>query len=42
MDYTANAAGETGEPVPEGFEYNSATNPHFLTVEELRELNNRV
>jgi UDP-N-acetylglucosamine 4,6-dehydratase len=42
MDYTTNAAGETGEPVPDQFEYSSATNPHFLTVEELRELNNRV
>ena len=42
MDYTTNAAGETGEPVPDEFEYNSATNPHFLTVKELRELNARV
>jgi UDP-N-acetylglucosamine 4,6-dehydratase len=42
MDYATNAAGETGEPVPQEFEYNSAINPHFLTVEELRELNDRV
>lgn len=38
-DYTSNALGETGHPVPDGFEYNSGTNPHFLTVEELREMN---
>ncbi len=27
-----------GKPVPAGFAYNSGTNPHFLTVEELRAL----
>jgi UDP-N-acetylglucosamine 4,6-dehydratase len=27
-----------GEPVPEGFKYNSGTNPRFLTVDELRAL----
>ena len=35
-DYTVNALGEKGKPVPDGFEYNSGTNPRFLTVEELR------
>ena len=35
-DYTVNALGEKGKPVPDGFEYNSGSNPHFLTVEELR------
>ena len=39
VDYTVNGLGETGRPVPDGFEYNSGTNPHFLTVEELREMN---
>ncbi|MEL7633405.1 MULTISPECIES: UDP-N-acetylglucosamine 4,6-dehydratase (inverting) [Sporomusa] len=39
-DYTKNVMGETGKPVPDGFEYNSGTNPHFLTIEELREMNN--
>lgn len=39
IDYTINALGEKGRPVPDGFEYNSGTNPHFLTVEELREMN---
>lgn len=39
VDYTRNAIGETGNPVDDGFEYNSGTNPFFLTVEELREMN---
>ena len=38
MKYMTNALGETGKPVPDGFEYNSGTNEHFLTVEELREM----
>jgi UDP-N-acetylglucosamine 4,6-dehydratase len=25
-------------PVADGFEYNSGSNPHFLTVAEIREL----
>lgn len=39
VDYEHNAIGEIGFPVADGFEYNSGTNPHFLTVEELREMN---
>ncbi|MGZ5199580.1 MAG: UDP-N-acetylglucosamine 4,6-dehydratase (inverting) [Telluria sp.] len=35
MNYGHNALGEHGTPVPEGFEYSSGTNPHFLTVPEL-------
>ncbi len=38
-DYTTNALGETGEPVAEGFDYSSGSNPHFLSVEELRGMN---
>lgn len=39
VDYAVNAAtGATGLPVPDEFEYNSGTNPHFFTVEELRAL----
>jgi UDP-N-acetylglucosamine 4,6-dehydratase/5-epimerase len=38
-DYTKNALGEVGKPVADGFEYNSGTNPRFLTIEELREMN---
>lgn len=37
LDYTVNAIGERGEPVPQGFEYNSGNNTHFLSVEDLRE-----
>ncbi|WP_280154595.1 UDP-N-acetylglucosamine 4,6-dehydratase (inverting) [Piscinibacter sp. XHJ-5] len=39
IDYTANAAGETGRPVPAGFEYNSGSNPHFLSVGEIVRFN---
>ncbi len=39
VDYSVNALGEKGRPVSDGFEYNSGTNPHFLTVEELRAMN---
>jgi UDP-N-acetylglucosamine 4,6-dehydratase len=38
MDYKTNAIGETGKSVVENFEYSSGTNPHFLTVGELQEL----
>jgi UDP-N-acetylglucosamine 4,6-dehydratase/5-epimerase len=38
VNYDSNAIGELGIPVPDGFEYNSGTNSHFLTVRELREL----
>ena len=38
-DYTRNALDEHGSPVAEGFEYNSGTNRHFLTVSELQDLN---
>lgn len=38
-DFTVNMLGEKGKPVELGFEYNSGTNPHFLSVEELREFN---
>lgn len=39
IDYSLNAMGERGRFVPDGFDYNSGNNPHFLTVEELREMN---
>ncbi len=38
IDYTISALGEKGHSVEQGFEYNSGTNPHFLTIEELREM----
>jgi UDP-N-acetylglucosamine 4,6-dehydratase/5-epimerase len=36
VEFAQNRLGETGKPVPSGFEYNSGTNPQFLTVQELR------
>lgn len=38
VDYTENLLGEKGQPVAQGHEYNSGTNPHFLTVSELKEM----
>lgn len=37
VDYKTNALGETGHDVDQGFEYNSGNNPHFLSVEEIRD-----
>ena len=37
-DFTTNKIGETGSYVEPGFEYQSGTNPHFLTVEEIKKL----
>jgi len=39
VDYATNALDESGTPVAEDFDYSSGTNPHFLTVEELRRMN---
>jgi UDP-N-acetylglucosamine 4,6-dehydratase len=38
VDYNYNPLGEKGMPVARGFEYNSGTNSHFLSVMEIREL----
>lgn len=38
-DYRHNRLGEHGTPVDSGFEYESGSNPHFLTVAQLTELN---
>jgi UDP-N-acetylglucosamine 4,6-dehydratase len=38
VDFARNALGESGAQVDQGFEYNSGTNPQFLTVEEIGEL----
>ena len=40
VDYRKNSQGEVGEPVSDGFEYNSENNSHFLTIDELKRLNN--
>ncbi|HEY8464899.1 MAG TPA: UDP-N-acetylglucosamine 4,6-dehydratase (inverting) [Bacillota bacterium] len=39
VNYALNPLGETGKPVPPGFTYDSGTNPEFLSVDQLRELN---
>lgn len=41
-DFTQTCFNEIGKPVPANFEYNSLNNPHYLTVEELVELNKHV
>lgn len=38
-DFRVNRLGEQGTPVTQGFEYNSGTNPHFLSVPEVVEYN---
>ena len=38
-DYEKNMLGDEGHLVPDGFAYDSGSNSHFLTVEELREMN---
>lgn len=37
-DYKVNRLSERGVPVAQGFQFDSGTNPHFLDVEQLREL----
>jgi UDP-N-acetylglucosamine 4,6-dehydratase len=37
-NYARNALGEEGHPVPEDFEYSSATNPEILSHDALRAL----
>ena len=39
VDYITNQIGETGEAVPDGFEYNSGRNDHFLDVAGINEFN---
>ena len=39
VDYAENKLGEKGKEVSSKFEYHSGTNPHFLSVDELIELN---
>jgi UDP-N-acetylglucosamine 4,6-dehydratase len=39
--YDVNRLGETGSPVSRGFEYNSGTNPNFLSIEEIGSFNER-
>lgn len=39
LDLAINGLGEKGKPVGQGFEFNSGSNPHFLTVDELSSMN---
>lgn len=39
VEHSTDATGETGKPVADGFEYDSGTNPHFLTIPEIAKLN---
>jgi len=38
VDFSQSVLDETGSPVGNGFEYSSGTNPHFLTIPELKAL----
>jgi UDP-N-acetylglucosamine 4,6-dehydratase/5-epimerase len=38
VEYATSKSGETSKPVVEDFEYSSGTNPHFLSVAEIRRL----
>jgi UDP-N-acetylglucosamine 4,6-dehydratase/5-epimerase len=39
VDFTVNQLREIGQPVPAGFEFHSGKNPRFLSIEEIRALN---
>ncbi|MEP0708349.1 MAG: UDP-N-acetylglucosamine 4,6-dehydratase (inverting) [Parvibaculum sp.] len=41
VDYLTNNLEERGETVQQGFEYSSGTNPHFLSVDEIKAYNAR-
>jgi UDP-N-acetylglucosamine 4,6-dehydratase len=36
IDYKKNKMGEVGKVVSDKFEYHSGTNPHFLTIDQLK------
>jgi UDP-N-acetylglucosamine 4,6-dehydratase len=38
VNYLKNKLGEEGQPVADKFEYHSGTNPHFLSIDELKML----
>lgn len=39
VDYSVNKLGEKGQPVPLGFEYQSGSNPNFMSVEQVADFN---
>jgi UDP-N-acetylglucosamine 4,6-dehydratase len=42
VEFAIDATGEKGKLVEQGFEYHSGTNPDFLSVEQLREMNEQL
>lgn len=40
VDFTRDGIGDIGRPVPQDYEYHSGKNPHFLTVDQIVEVNN--
>ena len=42
VDFNADKVGERGTPVESGFEFQSVTNPHFLTTEQILAINHLV
>src|SRR6185295_6976387 len=38
-NYGADGLGDSGKPVPNGFEYNSGTNPQFLSIGDIQHMN---
>ena len=42
VDFYKNPLGETGKMVPDGFEYNSFDNTHYLNIDEIAEINDLV
>ena len=38
IDYSRDSEGGAGVQVKSGFEYNSGTNPHFMTIEQIKEV----
>jgi UDP-N-acetylglucosamine 4,6-dehydratase len=40
-DFSKTAAGEKGNMVEQGFEYNSRSNPDFFTIEQLLKMNQK-
>lgn len=41
IDYLTNNVEERGEPVSQGFDYSSGSNPHFLSLDEVKAYNAR-
>lgn len=41
VDHEVNACGEKGQAVYQGFSYNSGENAHFLSIDELREMDEK-